>query len=214
MTFWKEETLEQQRKHLQATTRWQAQTTRMQPHFTNLAWWSFNQLAKPTQTHLLEFEGERVYESKPALPHQGLKNFLTRNNAYFQKTQGGACEAREFESHQQLPWWLHVHAPQQIPEGLACWLTSWFCRDLTFGNSWALVSCRQVIPDGCGFGPIWTGVVQKRAWLNWSRISEQEPGWSSVSRSYLGMGHPYTKSAWLPETDTRWAFNWRRPLQV
>lgn len=76
--------------------------------------------------------GERVYESKPALPHQGLKNFLTRNNAYFQKTQGGACEAREFESHQQLPWWLHVHAHQQIPEGLACWLTSWFCRDLTF----------------------------------------------------------------------------------
>lgn len=156
--------------------------------------------------------GERVYESKPTLPDQGLKNFLTRSNAYFQKTQEGACEAREFESHQQLPWWLHVHAPKQIPEGLACWLPSWSSRDLTFGNSWALVSCRHI--------------VQKRAWLNWSRISRflhlavacpishQEPAWSSVSRSYLGMGHPYTKSAWLPETDTRWAFNWRRPLQV
>lgn len=42
--------------------------------------------------------GERVYESKPTLPDQGLKNFLTRSNAYFQKTQEGACEAREFES--------------------------------------------------------------------------------------------------------------------
>ena len=72
----------------------------------------------------------------------------------------------------------------------------------------------QVIPDGCrcGFGPIWTSIVQKRAWLNWSHIyrflhiaaalnvkmpiSHQEPAWSSVSGSYLGMEHPYAGS-WL-----------------
>lgn len=74
MTFWKEETLEQQRKHLQATTRWQAQTTRMQPHFTNLAWWSFNQLAKPTQTHLLEFE---VNVCTNLNPHCHIKDWKT-----------------------------------------------------------------------------------------------------------------------------------------
>ena len=213
MTFWKEETLKQQSKHLQATTRWQGQTPRMPPHFTNLACWSANQLAKPTQTHLLEFEVNVCTNLNPHCQIKGWKTFWQ--------------EANSRKPNKVLVKLESLRATNSCHDGYMFTRLNKFLKDLHVDwlvdppGIWLLDILGRWFPADKSFL-----IVQKRAWLNWSRISrflhlavacpfsDQEPAWSLVSRSYLGMGHPYTKSAWLPETDTRWAFNWRRPLQV
>lgn len=184
----------------------------MPPHFTNLACWSANQLAKRTQTHLLEFEVNVCTSLNPHCQIKGWKTFWQEANSRKPNkvlVKLGSLRATNschdgcmFTHLNKFLKDLHV---DWLADLSGIWLLDilgrWFPADKSFlmvadsGQS-ELASSRS--------GLDWIEAVFRSRSLHDLRFHVHTLVWGIPTQSQRGS----------PRRINGDAFNWRRPLQV